>query len=171
MAKRGTELAISKGKLERMPRVADPRGRSPRAASPLGDIDRLFEAFFGRRWPTLGTGMERVIESSAFGPNVDIVDRDDDVLVRAELPGFKKDDIDVSVSGNTLTLKGETESEEHEEKGEYYWREISRGSFLRTIELPAEVDDSKARASMKDGMLELLLPKREKSRRRSITIS
>jgi HSP20 family protein len=119
MAKRGTELAVSKGKLERVPRVT----------SPFSDIDRLFEAFFGRRWPAIGFGMEPIIERSQFGASVDIVDRDDDVLVRAEPPGFNKEDIEISVSGHWLTLKGETESEDKEEKGEYcYWREIPAGA-------------------------------------------
>jgi HSP20 family protein len=156
MAKRGTELEVSRGNLERMPR--------PR--SPFGEIDRLFDDFFGRRfgWYPLG-------ERGEFGPNVDIIDRDDEVVVRAEVPGFKKDEIDVSASGSTLTLSGTAAAEQREEKGNYYRYEISRRSFSRTLDLPAEVDDSKAKASLKDGLLELTLPKLEKSRRRSITIS
>lgn len=102
---------------------------------------------------------------------MDVVDRDDEVVVRAEVPGFKKDEIEVSVSGDLLTLSGQTGTEGREEKENYYRCEISRGAFTRTIALPAAVDDSKAKASMKDGMLELTLPKVEKSRRRTITIS
>jgi len=93
------------------------------------------------------------------------------VVVRAEMPGYKKEDIDISVSNSTLTIKGETKSEEKEEKGDYYRCEISRGAFSRMIPLPAEVDDAKAKASMKDGVLELTLPKLEKSRRHAIAIS
>jgi HSP20 family protein len=154
MAKRGTEIAVSKGKLERM----------PQAMSPFGEIDRLFDDFFGRRWLPFA-------ERPEFGPNVDVIDRDDEVVVRAEAPGFRKEEIEVSVSGNMLTLSGETATEESEEKGNYYRCEISRGAFSRTLALPAEVDESKAKASMKDGMLELTLPKVEKSKRRTITIS
>jgi HSP20 family protein len=159
MAKGRTDVPVSKGKLERM----------PRAVGPFGEIDRLFEEFLGRRLPrAFGWEREGMAE---FGPNVDVIDRDEEVLVRAELPGYKKEDIEVSVSGSMLTLKGETRSEEKEEKGNYYRCEISRGAFSRTLELPADVDESKARASMKDGMLELTLPKLEKAKRHTITIA
>lgn len=155
MTKRGTEVAVSRGNLE----------RTPRPISAFSELDRLFDDFFGRRW------MRRFGALSAFEPDIDIVDRDDEVVVRAALPGFKKDDVEVSVSGTTLTLSGHTSSEEKEEKGSYYRAEIVRGSFTRTIALPAEVDDANAKAAMKDGVLELTLPKLEKSKRRTITIS
>ena len=143
----------------------------PRAVSPFTDIDRLFEDFLGRRLPRT-LGWDRALPDVAeLTPNVDVIDREDEVLVRAEVPGYKKEDIEVSVSGNTLTLRGETSSEEKEEKGDFYRHEIMRGAFTRTVALPAEVDDSKAKASMKDGVLELHLPKAEKSKRRNIEIS
>jgi HSP20 family protein len=106
-----------------------------------------------------------------FGPSVDVIDRDDEVVVRAEVPGFRKDDIEVSVSGNMLTIRGETRREVTTEKGDFYRSEISRGAFVRSVSLPAEVDESKAQATMKDGLLELVLPKLEKSKRRTITIA
>lgn len=160
MAKRGTEIAVSKGKLERM----------PRAVSLFADVDRMFDDFFGRRW-LRPFGWERPFaDLSEFGPNVDVIDRDDEVVVRAEVPGFRKEDIEVSVSGNTLTLSGATRTEDKEEKGNYYRAEITHGAFSRTLALPAEVEDSKAKATMRDGVLELTLPKVERSRRRTITI-
>jgi HSP20 family protein len=70
-----------------------------------------------------------------------------------------------------LSLKGETGAEEKEEKGDYFRKEIAHASFLRTVALPAEVDEENAKASMKDGMLELTLPKREKAKRRTIAIA
>jgi HSP20 family protein len=154
MAKSDKEITVSKGQLERMPRP-----------SLFGDIDRMFEDFLGRRW------MRPFAEALPAMPSVDVVDRDDEVLVRAEVPGYNKEDIEVSVSNSTLTIKGETKTEEKEEKGDYYRCEISRGSFSRVIALPAEVDESKAKAAMKDGMLELTLPKIEKSKRHTINIS
>jgi HSP20 family protein len=161
MAKGGTDVAVSKGKLERM----------PRPASPFGTVDRLFDEFFGPRFPRL-FGWDRPLGGlGEFAPSVDVIDREDEVFVRAEVPGYKKEDIEILVSGNTLTLKGETGAEQKEERGDYYYQEISRGSFARTLALPAEVDDSKAKASMKDGVLELTLPKVEKSKRRSIPIT
>jgi HSP20 family protein len=159
MAKANKDVTVSKGTLERMPRPAL-----------FGDVDRMFDDFFGRRW-LRPFGWERPFaEMPAFGPSVDVIDRDDEVVVRAEVPGYKKEDIEVSVSDSSLTIKGETKTEEKEEKGDYYRCEISHGAFTRTITLPAEVDDAKAKASMKDGVLELTLPKLEKSKRHPITI-
>jgi HSP20 family protein len=157
MAK-GSEVTVSKGKLERMPR-----------ASQFGDIDRMFDDFLGRRW--LRPAAWSPFAELPSMPSVDVIDREDEVVVRAEVPGYKKEEIEVSVSNSTLTIKGETKAEEKEEKGDYYRCEISRGAFTRTVELPAAVDDSKAKASMKDGMLELTLPKVEKSKRHTIAIS
>jgi HSP20 family protein len=159
MAK-GSEVTVSKGKgtLERMPR-----------ATPFGEVERLFDDFFGRRW-LRPFAWERFPEMTAM-PSVDVIDRADEVVVRAEVPGYKKEDIEISVSDSSLTIKGETKTEEKEEKGDYYRCEISRGAFTRTVELPAAVDDSKAKASMKDGMLELTLRKVEKSKRHTIAIA
>jgi HSP20 family protein len=158
-AEKGKEVAVPKGQLERLPR-----------AGAFGDIDRLFDDFFGRGWlRPFGWGRP-LAEMAAFTPSVDVVDREDEVVVRAQVPGFKKEDIDISVSGTMLTIKGETKTEEKEEKGDYYRCEITRGAFSRTLPLPAEVDDSKAKAAMQDGVLELTLPKLEKSKRRRITI-
>jgi len=159
MAKGSKEVTVSKGTLERM----------PRPLSVFGDIDRMFDDFFGRRW-LRPAGWERFAELPTF-PSVDVIDRDDEVVVRAEVPGYKKEDIEVLVSNSTLTIKGETKTEEKEEKGNYYRCEISRGTFSRMIPLPAEVDDARAKAAMKDGMLELTLPKLEKSKRHTISIS
>ena len=160
MAKSDKEAAVSKGAPERMPRPAL-----------FGDIDRMFDDFFGRRWLRPFSGERSFAELAASMPSVDVIDRDDEVLVRAAVPGYKKEEIEISVSNSTLTLKGETKSEQKEEKGDYYRCETSQGSFSRMIALPAEVDDSKAKASMKDGMLELTLPKLEKSKRHTIAIS
>ena len=156
---KGKEVAVSKAQLERLPR-----------ASAFGDIDRLFDDFLGRSW-LRPFGMGRpLVEMAAFAPSVDVIDREDEVVVRAEVPGFKKEDIDISVSGTMLTIKGDTKTEEKEEKGDYYRCEITRGAFTRTLALPAEVDEAKAKAAIKDGVLELTLPKLEKSKRRRITI-
>ena len=154
MAK-GKTLTVAKGNLERMPR---PGGL-------FGDLDRMFDEFLTRRWP------RPLADLAAEMPSVDVIDRDDEVVVRAAVPGYQKDELEITVSGDLLTLSGETRSEQKEEKGDYYRAEITRGAFSRTIALPAAVDDEKAKASMKDGMLELTLPKVEKSRRRTISIS
>jgi HSP20 family protein len=103
-------------------------------------------------------------------PRVDVVDREADVLVRAEVPGVDKKDLDISVGEDTVTIKGTTKREEKEEKGEYYRHEISETSFTRTVALPAEVDGTRATASSRDGVVELVIPKVTKSKRHSIKV-
>jgi HSP20 family protein len=112
----------------------------------LGDVSRFFENFFVREFPA-----------------VDVIDCDNELIVRAELPWVNKEDLSVTVGDATLTIKGNTRPEEKLEKGEYIRREISRrGSFSRTISLPIEVDPTRGKAKFRDYVLELNLPKSEK---------
>jgi len=146
-----------------------------RALSPFEEMDRMFEGFFPRgrlrpfrwEWPSWGE-LPAAFEGKM--PKVDVIDRDEEILVRAEVPGVEKKDLDVSMTDNTVTIKGSTRHEEKEEMGDYYRCEISRGTFSRTVALPGGVDGSKAKASFKDGVLELTLPKLEKSKRHSIKL-
>jgi HSP20 family protein len=126
----------------------------------LDPMDRMLGDFFGHR----------AARPATLGPSLDVIERDDEVVVRAALPGVSKDDLEVSVSGTLLTLRGGAKEKKKEEEGEYYRAEIPHGPFERTLALPAEVDESKARAAMKDGMLELTLPKLDKAKRRRIRI-
>lgn len=143
-----------------------------RMLSPFEEMDRMFDGFFPHRWmqpfrwemPHL-SGL-----SDLKMPKVDIIDRETEILVKAELPGVEKDDIDVSMTDNSVTIKGSTSHEEKEEKGNYYRCEISRGSFSRTVALPSDVDADKAKAAFNDGILELTIPKVEKSHRKNITV-
>ncbi len=145
-----------------------------RALSPFEEMDRMFEDFLGhgwmrpfrRGWPW--GEMARPLEGRI--PRVDVIDRDEEVLVRAEMPGVDKKDLDISVSDNMVTIKGSTWREEKEEKGDYYRCEISRGAFTRTVALPADVDSDRAKAQFRDGILELTMPKVETSKRRTIKV-
>lgn len=151
MAKGSKDAAGSKGGSQRVP---------PIVSSILDPMDRMLGEFFGHRPP----------RPAAPAPSLDVIERDDEVLVRAALPGVTREDVEVSVSGTLLTLRGRTKEGKKEEQGEYYRSEIPHGTFERTLALPAEVDESKAKATMKDGMLELTLPKLERARRRRIRI-
>ena len=147
-----------------------------RMLSPFEEMERMFESGFPSRWMRPHRwGWPKWAELPApfegKTPSVDVIDRDGEVVVKAELPGVDKKDLDISVTNNTVTIKGKTSHEEKEEKGDYYRCEISRGEYARTLSLPAEVDESKAKASFKDGILELTLPKKEKSKRRKIEVS
>jgi HSP20 family protein len=143
--------------------------------SPFEEMERMFDNYFSRGWmhpfrrdwPSFSRHAQPFEGTT---PSVDVIERDDAVVVKAELPGVDKKDIDVSVTSNTVTIKGSTSHEEKEEKGNYYRCEISGGSYSRTLSLPADVDESKAKAKLKDGILELTLPKVTKSKRKSIKV-
>ena len=145
-----------------------------RALSPFDEMDRMFDQYFRRgvmrpwrfEWPSFP---ELALPEKKL-PKVDVVDREAEVVIKAEIPGVEKKDLDISVGEDSVTIKGSTRHEEKEEKGDYYRREISSGAFLRTVALPAIVDGSKAKASFKDGMLELTLPKTEKAKRHSVKL-
>jgi HSP20 family protein len=143
-----------------------------RMLSPFEEMDRMMESFFPRRWmQPFRWEMPHFPELAELKmPKVDIIDRDTEIVVKAELPGVAKDDIDLSITDNTVTIKASTSHEEKEETGNYYRCEISRGSFSRTVALPGDVDADKAKASFSDGILELTMPKMEKSHRKSIAV-
>lgn len=143
--------------------------------SPYEEMDRWFEGFLPRGWMRpfrMGwpSWDELAVPFEGRMPKVDVIDRDEEVVVRAEVPGIEKDDLEISVSDNSLTIKGETKREEKEEKGDYYRSEISRGAFTRTVMLPGVVATGKAKAKFKDGVLEVTMPKIEKTRRRTVKI-
>jgi HSP20 family protein len=99
-----------------------------------------------------------------------VKDHDDHVEVRCDLPGVEKDDIDVSISGNVLTVKGEKQEESEDRDGDYYRKESWSGSFQRSVSLPDTVDADKTEAEMKNGVLTLSLPKKEEKKRKQIDV-
>jgi HSP20 family protein len=145
-----------------------------RSLNPLEEMERMFEGIyprgwlrpFHREWPAWG-------ELNVFGgktPSVDLIERDNEIIIKAELPGVDKKDMDISVTKNTVSIKGTTSHEEKEEKGDYCRSEISRGEYARTLTLPSEIDDEKVTATFKNGILELKLPKLEQSTRKSVKV-
>jgi HSP20 family protein len=91
-------------------------------------------------------------------------------VIRAELPGVKKEDLDVSITGDRVTIRATSSHEEAEEKGDYYRKELSRGVFSRTVPLPCAVQGDQSKATFKDGVMELLLPKVEPAKRQRIKV-
>jgi len=142
--------------------------------SPFEEMDRLFERFFPRGWlrPWRAEmpGWGELMPFEVRTPHVDLIDHEDELILRAEVPGVKKDDLDVSVSDDTVTIRGEVKHEAAEEEGEYYHREMTYGSFYRIIALPVGVDTEKCKVTFKDGILEMKLPKLEAAKRRKIEI-
>jgi HSP20 family protein len=117
------------------------------------EIDRMFDEFFSGE-PFLA----RVGEGPRV-PSIDIEETDGTVVVRAELPGVKKEDLDIEVTPDALILKAETKQEKEEKGKRYYRKERAWGMFQRMIPLPVEVKSNEAKASLKDGLLEITLPK------------
>ena len=144
-----------------------------RPLHPFEEMEQMFESLLPRGW-LLPFPWERSLLAEtpeARLPRVDVIDREAEVLVRAEAPGVKKDELEVAITGNTVTIKGHTAHEEKEEKGEYYRCEITGGAFARTITLPAEVDAEHAAAEFHDGVLEIRLPKIEHAKRRLLKVA
>ena len=112
------------------------------------EVDRLFESF-----PWAGDG------STDISPRVDVCETDSEIDIDAELPGLRDKDIDLTVSGDLLTIRGEKKSEHEEKKKSYYVSERSYGSFARSIRLPFDADPSKISAKFDKGILHIAVPK------------
>jgi HSP20 family protein len=135
------------------------------------EMERVFGNFFGGRIPSL---YERLGPAGNFGiqePALDLYEDKDEIVVKAELPGMAKDDIQVSVTDNVLTIKGEKRQEEENKEKEYYRSERVYGAFLRSVALPTEVNPGKVRATFKNGVLEVRLPKSEAAKKKEIKIN
>jgi HSP20 family protein len=134
-------------------------------------MERMMDTFFDRRmrpwWPERWL---RADEMEISAPAVDLFEEKDDIVVKAELPGIEKDNIEVNVSDHHLTIKGEKKKEEEVKQENYYRCERSYGSFLRTLELPADVKADKVKAAFKNGVLEVRLPKTEEAKAKEIKI-
>lgn len=94
-------------------------------------------------------------------PRVDILDKDDSLVVRAEMPGVKKEDLEITIAGNRLTFEAKRDFEKEEKKEEFYRHEMAYGRLFRIVDLPVEVMGDDVKAKMKDGIVEVYLPKVE----------
>lgn len=133
------------------------------------EMDRLFEDFFGREWPVLRPARE-ITRAGVLAPAIDMYDKKDEIIVKAELPGLSKDDVNIELTEDALTLSGEIKREEEVKETDYYCCERAYGKFSRTIELPAKVKTDKAEARFKDGILEIHLPKVEEAKPKQIKV-
>ena len=126
---------------------------------------RWMETFepFGFRWP-MGVDFERSFR-------LDVVDREKELFVRAELPGVEKDNIEVTVVGDRLMIEAEREFEVTDEKEAFYRHEVGFGKLVRTVALPVDVDVEHVKAELKDGILEILLPKTHAAERHTVKVA
>jgi HSP20 family protein len=125
-------------------------------------FDRFFDDSFHRaEWPTMWRGM----------PALDMYDVNGSVAVEFALPGVKPEEVDITVTGNTLTVKGEHKAHEEINEKDYYRREFAYGVFSRNVELPAYVDTEKIEAKFEDGLLKLVVPKVPEAQPKRIEIT
>lgn len=128
------------------------------------EMDQVFGEFFGR------TPFTMAATEAMWSPLVDMHETKDSFLLMAELPGVKQGDIQVSVEGDTLTLKGERKRETEVKEDQYHRIERSYGRFERSILLPSVVDPNQVKATYRDGVLEIQLPKKEEVKPKEIKV-
>ena len=129
-------------------------------------IDRLMEDSFVRpfaSWPFAPEGVNSL--------TVDMVETDSEIVVKAAVPGVKPEELDISVSGDLLTIKGETKEDREENETNFHYREWTYGSFERSLALPVSVDVDKATAEFENGVLLLKLPKAASARQTRLQIN
>ncbi|RMA93020.1 Hsp20/alpha crystallin family protein [Hydrogenothermus marinus] len=115
------------------------------------ELNRLFTDVF--------PAQKDISEVQVWAPRVDIYEKDNNIVVEAEIPGAKKEDIEVKIKENNLVIRGEVKKEEEKKDENYYRSERFYGKFERVIPLPAEVKAEEAKAEVKDGILKVIIPK------------
>lgn len=131
-----------------------------------------------RELDEIRSGFDRLLErfrtdfygDRVWSPAVDITDTGDNLVIKAEVPGFDKKNINISLAGDTITISGKTQEEKEEKKAHYLYKERVTGSFTRSFTLPVPVDRNKVKATCKDGILEIILPKAEEAKAKEIKI-
>ncbi len=157
-------MAIQERKPERRLTVWDP-------VRDMREMERRFRGSFGdlldwRRFPTIWTReMERF-----WTPSVELIDKGEKYLVRAELPGLKREDMEVNIGEEGLTISGERKQDKSVKEEDYVYQEHFYGGFRRTIPLPTGVDPESVKASYEDGILEISLTKTPEAKPRKIEI-
>lgn len=130
--------------------------------SPFADMEQMFDDFFQRRFfaPSFLPRF-RSPESSQVSTSVDMFEDGNDLVIKADLPGIKKEEISIDFDGDVVTIAGEKRTEEKTERKDFYRVERSFGSFVRKLRLPVEIQVDKASATFKEGVLEIRMPKCE----------
>ncbi len=137
--------------------------------NPWREIEDMFDRYDRAvGWPK-SRGQE-LIATGDWSPRVDIVENDNEFVIKAEIPDVKKEDVKVSVDNGVLTIKGERKQEKEENGKKFHRVERYYGSFTRSFTLPENVEESKVKATFKDGMLNLQVPKAEKAKPKAIEV-
>ncbi|MDY7027568.1 MAG: Hsp20/alpha crystallin family protein [Spirochaetota bacterium] len=143
--------------------------RNNNLLEPMDEFDRLqdeINKLFDWTYPS-----SRGLFDRSLSPAVDIVETGDEIVLTCDLPGVRRDDLDLSISRNVITIKGEKKGEQEKEGAKTFRKETWSGSFQRTLSLPETVDPDKVDASMKDGVLTVKIAKREEVKPRQISVN
>ena len=160
-----------KGKESKAVAVKTPAEVVPRWGEIDRWFDRLTEDFWRRPFSSLMLGERWPLPMMSMkAPSLDVFEEKDELVVKADLPGMSKEEIEVTVTGSVVTIKGEKKKEEEVKEKDYYRRERSYGSFVRSVELPCEVKSEQIKANFKDGVLEVRMPKTEEAKKKSVAI-
>ena len=152
---------------------------SREAARPMGilgaGLEDFMESMFPGRWMepmglrrSLLPDLEMKLETQ--WPKIDVIDHEADIVVRAELPGLSKDDLELTVSEDSMRLKATTASKKVEDEESFYRCETHRVAYERFVQLPMDVDSERAEAVLKDGVLEVKIPKRKVVKRHQVEV-
>jgi HSP20 family protein len=131
-------------------------------------FDRLFDEFFPDRPSMMSTFVRDRLGAGI--PPVDILEKDGNLILRAEVAGMNEKDIDLKLEGNVLTIKGERKFDQEEDRNSYHRMESFYGSFSRSFTLPENYDADKIKAEYKNGILTITVPQRPESKTRSIEV-
>jgi HSP20 family protein len=142
------------------------RLRSLLAPDPFQRMNRLFEETFG----PVAFSTEEALSVTGWTPSCDVYETDNEIVVKADLPGVKKEDVKVGIEDGVLSISGERKFEEKIKKENYLRVERSYGAFTRGFTLPTRVDSSRISAEFKDGLLQVTLPKREEAKPKGIEV-
>ena len=138
--------------------------RRPSWMTPWGE-EGWGDVFFDRLWPEW-----RRDWGEEWAPTVNLFEKDGNFHITAEIPGIKKEDISITISNGVVTLSGKKETDKEEKTEDYYLKETRSGSFSRSFKLPGEIDETKVDASYKDGVLTVVMPRKEESKAKKIEV-
>jgi len=152
--------------------VTGPKSELKKHSSPLEEMERMFNDFFQQRF-FAPTWMPRFKfpEMADVSTSVDMFEEGDNLVIKAELPGMKKEDINVDLKDDVITISGEKKSEEKTDRKDFHRVERTFGSFTRRLRLPVEIKADKVEASFKDGVLEIKMPKSEAAKQNAKKIA
>lgn len=171
MANKEAKASTSKAVAKTAEQVKPPAALHP-VPSWENEIERLFDDFWRMPWPRWWRPERWGLREAGLihPPAVDVLDEKDHIVVKAELPGLAKEDVQVDLTDSTLTIRGEKRQEKEVKEKNFYRREREYGSFSRAIRLPTEVKTGEATAVFKDGVLEIKLPKTEEAKQKAVKV-